>query len=126
MQRTGIARIAKFHYGSGMRTLALIAFMGLQLSMFTCGIDIHVDHPDSAAGQITQLHNGTNGQETGLMDEACQIHASSHVFADQKAFILANSEAPPGRIYRLAMLNFMSVPRLIERPPRFSYSRDRV
>jgi len=105
-----------------MRALALIAFMGLQLSMFTCGIDIHVDHLDDTTSQIAHLGDSKGSPGHGLMDNTCQMHASSHVFADQKPFILGNSEAPPRRIYRLATLNLISVPRLIEHPPRFSYS----
>ncbi len=106
-----------------MRALALIAFMGLQMSMFTCGIDIHVDgQGSSTTNQIVHLHNTANDQGTGLMDRACQIHAASHVFADQKPFILGDSETPLGQIYHLATLNFGNVPYLIEHPPRFLHS----
>ena len=105
-----------------MHRLALIAFLGLQLSMFTCGINIHVDHPDGTTSQIVHLHNGTNDQGAGLMDQVCQIHASSHVFTDQKPFVLGNSATPPERVYHLAMLNLVSIPYLIEHPPRFFHS----
>jgi len=101
-----------------MRILALIAFMGLQLSMFTCGIDIHVDHLDGSTSQIAHLHDGKGSPGHGLMDQACQIHAS-HVFTDQKPFIIGDSETPAERIYHLAILNLVSVSQLIEHPPRF-------
>ncbi len=101
-----------------MRALALIAFMGLQLSMFTCGMDIHVDHPDDVTSQITRSHDGKGYPGHGLMDKACQIHASSHVFADQKPFVLDASKTLPERIYHLAMLKLVSIPYLIEHPPR--------
>jgi len=104
-----------------MRALALIAFIGLQLSMFTCGIDIHVDHLDDTTSQIAHLHDGKGIPGHGLMDQACQIHAS-HVFMDQKPFILAGSETPPERIYRLRTLNLVNVPHLIEHPPRLLHS----
>ncbi len=102
-----------------MRALALIAFLGLQLSMFTCGIDMHVDHLDGTTSQIVHLHNGASDQGPALMDHVCQIHASSHVFTDQKPFILGDSAAPSERIDHLAMLNLVSIPYLIEHPPRF-------
>jgi len=101
-----------------MRALALIAFMGLQLSMFTCGIDIHVDHLDNTTSQIAHLGDSKGSPGHGLMDHACQMHASSHVFADQKPFILNGSETPSKRIYHLVTLNFVSVPHLIKHPPR--------
>ncbi|GMQ99558.1 MAG: hypothetical protein BMS9Abin18_0376 [Zetaproteobacteria bacterium] len=104
-----------------MRTLALIAFIGLQLSMFTCETNIHIDHLNDTTSQIVQLHNGVNGPGTGLMDRACQIHAS-HVFTDQKPFIMGDSETFPERIYHLATLNLVNVPHLIEHPPRFLHS----
>jgi len=87
------------------------------MSMFTCGIDIHVDHLDDTTSQIAHLHDGKGIPGHGLMDQACQIHAS-HVFTDQKPFILASSETPPERIYRLTTLNLVNVPHLIEHPPR--------
>jgi len=104
-----------------MRILALIAFMGLQLSMFTCGIDIHVDHLDGTTSQIAHLHDGKGIPGHGLMDQACQIHAS-HVFTDQKPFILDNLEIPPERIDHLATLNLVNVPHFIEHPPKLLYS----
>jgi len=104
-----------------MRVLALIAFMGLQLSMFTCGIDIHVDHLDSTTNQIAHLHDGNGSPGHGLMDQTCQIHAT-HVFTDQKPFMLGDSETPPEQIYHLATLNIVSIPHLIEHPPRILYS----
>jgi len=100
-----------------MRALALIAFMGLQLSMFTCGIDIHVDHLDGTTSQITHSHDGKGSPGHGLMDQVCQIHAS-HVFTDQEPFILGDSETPSEQIYHLAALNLVSVPHRIEHPPR--------
>ncbi|MDQ6959212.1 MAG: hypothetical protein Q9M24_08905 [Mariprofundaceae bacterium] len=103
-----------------MRALALIAFMGLQLSMFTCGTDIHIDHLDDTTSQIVHSHNGAD-QGTGLMDLVCQIHAS-HVFTEQKTFIMGDSESLPERLYHLATLNIVNVPHLIEHPPRFLYS----
>jgi len=104
-----------------MRALALIAFMGLQLSMFTCGIDIHIDHLDDTTSQIAHLDDSKGSPGHGLMDNACQMHASSHVFTDQKAFLLKDSKTPSKRIYHLATLSFVSIPHLIEHPPQLLY-----
>ncbi|MDQ6959515.1 MAG: hypothetical protein Q9M27_00680, partial [Mariprofundaceae bacterium] len=82
-----------------MRALALIAFMGLQLSMFTCGMEIHIDHLDGTASQITHLHHDADDQGNGLMDKTCQMHASAHVFTHQRALILSGSEAHSKQIY---------------------------
>jgi len=95
--------------------------MGLQLSMFTCGFAIYVDHLDDTTSQIAHLNNSANDQGTGLMDQSSKIHAS-HVFTDQKSFILGDSETFPERIYHLATLNLVNVPHLIEHPPRFLHS----
>jgi len=105
-----------------MRILALIAFMGLQLSMFTCGIDIHVDHLDGTTSQLAHLHDGKGAPGHGLMDQTCQIHAASHVFTDQEPFILGKPEMPPVPIGHLATLNIVSIPHLIEHPPKLLYS----
>jgi len=102
-----------------MRALALIAFLGLQLSMFTCGIDIHVDRPGSSTtSQIVQLQHGAGDQGKSLMVHVhiSHIHAS-HVFTDQKAFVLGDS-GKPLEFYHLATLNLVSVPNLIEHPPK--------
>jgi len=87
--------------------------------MFTCETDIHVDYPDGTTSEIVHLHNGADDQGAGLMDQVCQIHASSHVFTNQKPFIVGHSETPPERVYHLATLNLVNVLRLIEHPPRF-------
>ncbi len=101
-----------------MRTLALIAFLGLQLSMFTCGIDIHMDHMDGTAGQIAHSRSDESGHGADSMDRVCQIHASSHVFTDQAPFSMRDAATPPERIYHLATLSLVNIPHLIEHPPR--------
>jgi len=100
-----------------MRALALIAFMGLQLSMLTCGIDIHVDHLDGSTSQVAKLLGDKSPPGHGVMDQTCQVHAS-HVFTDQKLLVLGVSERPPERIYPLETLNLVSIPHLIDHPPK--------
>jgi hypothetical protein len=45
-----------------MRALALIAFFALQLSVFTCGFDIHVHAMDSDVSHITEHSHDKNGK----------------------------------------------------------------
>lgn len=100
-----------------MRALALIAFVSLQLSMLTCGIDIHVHGLDDAQTRIAHHQDGANGQGSGLIDHACHLHAT-HVFLDQKPYTLDTIELFPELAHDLAALNFTSVPHLIEHPPK--------
>ncbi|HKJ82506.1 MAG TPA: hypothetical protein VJ961_00625 [Mariprofundaceae bacterium] len=109
-----------------MRVLALVAFIGLQLSMFTCGLDVHVDHLDVSTTQAGHvIHNGTQSGHSnsdhgsGHMDRVCQIHAS-HVFADQKLFSLGVADTASDRPLHLAQLAGVTVPTRIEHPPRVS------
>jgi len=110
-----------------MRVLALVAFIGLQLSMFTCGLDVHVDHLEASTGQVGHLvHNGQQSDHgnsnhgSGHMDRVCQIHAS-HVFADQKLFSLSVANITSDRPLHLAQLSGVMVPTRIEHPPRVSH-----
>jgi hypothetical protein len=103
-----------------MRMLALVAFTALQLSMFTCGNDIHVDIPGDAGSQIAQHHEGTGDQGSGLIDYGSHLHAS-HVFMEQKPYIHDTPDIHPKRSFDLATLSFTHLPRLIEHPPKPSH-----
>ncbi|MFQ5346206.1 MAG: hypothetical protein ACE5DZ_09665 [Mariprofundus sp.] len=102
-----------------MRAVALIAIVGLQLSILTCGYDSHVHHMDGESGAIEHHHDPAGG-DGGLSDHPCQVHAS-HVFIDHEPNILNAIPSAPESSYELATLNFTSVPHLIERPPKHSH-----
>ena len=103
-----------------MRVLALIAFVSLQFSIFTCGYDIHVHHMGGESGVMEHHHDPGDGDQ-GLSDHPCQIHAS-HVFIDHEALVLkAIPFAAQEANYELAGLNFTNVLHLIEHPPKHSH-----
>lgn len=63
-----------------MRTLALIAFFALQLSVFTCGFDIHVHAMDADIGHVAgHLHDKNSDHDEDPHDHGCHVHAS-HTF----------------------------------------------
>ena len=103
-----------------MRVLALIAFVGLQFSIFTCGYDIHVHHTGGESGSIEHHHDPVDGDQ-GLSDHPCQVHAS-HVFIDHEALVLKAIPLAQEADYELAALSFTNVLHLIEHPPKHSYA----
>jgi hypothetical protein len=75
-----------------MRTLALMAFFALQLSVFTCGFDIHVHAMDADMGHVAgHLHDEDSNHDEGSHDHGCHVHASKNL-----SFLI---EHPP-KIYR--------------------------
>ena len=50
------------YYRLAMYTLSFIAFLGLQVSIFACEINIHIDYLDGKISQVSHSHNGANGQ----------------------------------------------------------------
>ena len=60
-----------------MRTLALMAFFALQLSIFTCGFDIHVHAMVSDIGHVAgHLHDDDSNHEQGSAEHGCHVHAT--------------------------------------------------
>ena len=104
-----------------MRAIALVAFMALQLSMFTCGMNIHVHHIDAADTYIAQQDGKAGSSGIMLLDTTCQIHAS-HVFLDDSPCQQATPLVRVGQRFALAALAIVSIPHRIEHPPKPSYS----
>jgi len=106
-----------------MHTMALVAFLALQLSMFTCGSDIHVHTVDSNLGHIVgHVHNKAGNHEDNSVNHSCHLHAS-HSFTAYK--FVTFSETPSissEQNYTLAKLNLKSVLNLIEHPPTTLHS----
>jgi len=66
-----------------MRIFALLAFVALQLSIFTCGTNIHAHSlVDSGGSHLAQQDSTPDSPKHTPVDQSCQIHAS-HVFLDQ-------------------------------------------
>jgi hypothetical protein len=107
-----------------MRTIALVAFLALQMSMFTCGFDIHVHATDSDLGHVAEhVHDKAGDHEKNSVNHhGCHLHAS-HTLAvsdvDRHGKILL---LPTVHFNALANLNLKKLPFLIEHPPKLQYS----
>ena len=106
-----------------MRSLALMAFLALQLSVFTCGFDIHVHAAGIDEGHIAEhIHDDGADHEQESHDHGCHVHAS-HTFTMTKveqvaaAPIVANAER-----FILAGFHIKNLPFLIEHPPKLQHS----
>jgi hypothetical protein len=67
-------------YLVAMRSLALIAFLALQLSVFTCGFNIHVHAAGVDTAHIAEhIHDDSADHEQNSHDHGCHVHAS-HTF----------------------------------------------
>lgn len=106
-----------------MRILALMAFFALQLTVYTCGFDIHVHAMDAEAGHIAEhLHDKNDEHKEGSESHACHMHAS-HTFAIYDVEQLENNfVAATTQLFVLADLNLKDLPFLIEHPPKLLHS----
>ncbi|MDQ6968926.1 MAG: hypothetical protein Q9M16_00260 [Mariprofundus sp.] len=106
-----------------MRIMALIAFVALQLTVYTCGFDIHVHAMESNVSHIAEHADDHNGQHNpNSAQHSCHLHAS-HTFtvsADKQAtmtpFIAIEN------YHVLADLNLKKLPFRIEHPPKNLHS----
>ncbi|MDQ6954658.1 MAG: hypothetical protein Q9M20_04370 [Mariprofundaceae bacterium] len=107
-----------------MRALALMAFFALQLSVFTCGFDIHVHAAGIDSGHIAEhVHASGANHEQGSHNHGCHVHAS-HTFSaseseqHEKTVLVATFVHQ----YALADLSLKELPLLIEHPPKSLHS----
>jgi len=109
-------------YCAAMRAVALVAFMALQLSMFTCGMNIHLHYIDAGGTHIVSQDDKSDSTGTALADTTCQIHAS-HVFLDDSLRHPDTSRAyATGQTFVLAALSLPSIHHRIEHPPKHALS----
>jgi len=103
-----------------MRSLALMAFLALQLSVFTCGFDIHVHAAGIDESHIAEhIHDDGADHEKGSHDHGCHVHAShSFTVIDEKQVDSAMPVASTPQHFVLAGRYLKSLPSLIEHPPR--------
>ncbi len=73
-----------------MRNLVLLACFALQLSVFTCGFDIHVHAMNNDTGHIAQHSHDTNNKHQQIADHGCHVH-TSHTFVEVAAASVATS-----------------------------------
>jgi len=81
MKFNSLAFTALALYVALMRVLTLVAFFALQLSVFTCGFDIHVHAMDSDVGHIAQHAHDKTSEHEQAPDHGCHIH-TSHTFVE--------------------------------------------
>jgi len=104
-----------------MRSLAVVAFLALQLSMFTCGYDIHQHDVGGETGHIAHHQHDTGNHGDSLIDHSCHLHAS-HIFLEPKLYSQEKPETSLKRAFTFVSLNFKSIPYLIEHPPKSLHS----
>jgi len=100
--------------------LALMAFLALQLSVFTCGFDIHVHAMDADIGHVAEhLHDKNESHDKGSTDQGCHVHAS-HTFAasEPEQHEKAVSVSSSVHQYALADSSLRELSLLIEHPPK--------
>jgi len=102
-----------------MRALTLIAFFALQLSVFTCGFDIHVHAMNADTGHVVeQQYAEVDTQNKNDADHGCHVHASHTCVeldtGDSENFSF-NSVA---QTHTLAEQNLKRLPFSIEYPPK--------
>ena len=106
-----------------MRALALMAFFALQLSVFTCGFDIHVHGMDADIGHVAEhLHDKNDSHEQDSEDNSCHVH-TSHSLAASEVEQYEKARLPSiAHMYALKGLNLKELSLLIERPPKSLHS----
>ncbi len=106
-----------------MRALALIAFFALQLSVFTCGFDIHVHAMGFDEGHVAEhFHDDHNKHEQNSAEHGCHVHAS-HTFTAFDAEYIENVPVIfAGQDYLLSESNLKNLPLLVEHPPKYFHS----
>ncbi|OIO66402.1 MAG: hypothetical protein COW18_11905 [Zetaproteobacteria bacterium CG12_big_fil_rev_8_21_14_0_65_54_13] len=106
-----------------MRSLVLVAFFALQLSVFTCGFDIHVHAAGIDDGHIAEhIHDSDADHEKGSHDHGCHVHASHTFTVSEDKQVDSVSVTFPPQHFVLAELYLKKLPSLIEHPPKSLYS----
>ncbi|WP_143144900.1 hypothetical protein [Mariprofundus micogutta] len=105
-----------------MRSLALMAFLALQLSVFTCGFDIHVHAAGIDDSHIAEhIHDDGADHEQDSHDHGCHVHSShSFTMADEKQINSISVVSTPQH-FILAESYLKSLPCLIEHPPKLQH-----
>ena len=106
-----------------MRMLALMAFVALQLSVFTCGFNIHVHAMDADLGHVAEhSHDENDKHQPDTTDHACHVHAS-HAFATSDVKQHKNTALfSTAHHYVLADPGLKNIPLRIEHPPKLQHS----
>ncbi|MDQ7003262.1 MAG: hypothetical protein Q9N02_11370 [Ghiorsea sp.] len=100
-----------------MRAFVLTAFFALQLSVFTCGFNIHVhDMLSDDVSQVAQLQGvDTEQHQNNDVDHACHVH-TSHTLLD---FASATTDEAPW--FTFVVEHFWAEPSLKQLPFSIDY-----
>jgi len=98
-----------------MKTLALIAFISLQLSILACSTDIHMHPLMSQSANIEQPQTPADSDEQPV-DYACQIH-TVHTFIATADIGSNPSPRMPEAFYPFKTLPDFIVLHSLDRPP---------
>lgn len=102
-----------------MRTLAFISLFALQLSIFTCGFDIHVHAMDADVSHVAEhLHDDDNNHEQGSPDHSCHVHASHSFTTFNLVAIGVIPVVSPVQHHLLSEPYLKNLSFLIEHPPK--------
>jgi len=106
-----------------MRTLALIAFFALQLSVFTCGFDIHVHAAGVDKAHISgHIHDDGADHKQSSHDHGCHVHAS-HAMTLFNAELVGDVPEPSSVQHHLLSEPYLkNLSFLIEHPPKIRHS----
>jgi len=106
-----------------MRTLALIAFLALQLSVFTCGFDIHVYAAGVDKAHISgHTHDDGAGHKQSSHDHGCHVHASHAMTLFNAALVGDVPMVFSAQQHLLSEPYLKNLPFLIEHPPKIRHS----
>lgn len=105
-------------YATLMRALSVVAIFALQLSIFTCGFDIHIHAVNHDTGHIAQHIHDDTGEHQQAPDYGCHIH-TTHTFMETKPLQVSSVEllafAQPHILKSITLKNLSSN---IEYPPK--------
>lgn len=118
-----LATVNGYRYLVCMRSLALMAFLALQLSVFTCGFDIHVHAAGIDEAHIADhLHDDGADHEQESHDHGCHVHAS-HTFTMLESEVVGVTPiASTPQQHTLSGFHLKCLPFLIEHPPKSLHS----
>lgn len=105
-----------------MRSLALMAFLALQLSVFTCGFDIHVHAAGIDEGHVAEhLHDDGADHEEESHDHGCHVHASHSFTMTKVEKVDSVLDVSIIQQFKLAGFHMKDLSFLIEHPPKLQY-----
>ncbi|HKI62306.1 MAG TPA: hypothetical protein VKA31_08440 [Mariprofundaceae bacterium] len=106
-----------------MRTLAFILTLALQLSVFTCGIEVHADEaPGNSSPTGCQVQHQHDNPNPAAPDLGCELHAA-HVFTAEDIYSVTVDAPISEKVTpTLAALSLKNILPYIDHPPSILHS----